>query len=261
MIIAYQGPQYTIGDFFLTTHAMYSHHVRGDKVVVMISPKTKENILDLYKRCNFLKLVEVEDDSTEYFLKLCSLEGYDGATFMSTNMLKGVRFQPLYKWFNNDEKPTIPPGCIGIHITSSTNYDRPTIPFFQSYLNVCKNYPVCFFGLKSDEDLFIKNYPGIKETVPEELWRFGKDSLLQTLANLGTLRGMICFSSWTAYGSTLQWVPTLELWGDKQWMSFSNIVRTMLGSPIHYSQDSYYAQPLPCLTEVFQYLTNYRIGG
>jgi ADP-heptose:LPS heptosyltransferase len=257
--LLYQGSENAIGDLLLGAHSMYNQRLLGRTVSVMIPKGVRPELKDLYYRCTFLQEV-IEVETPNIYIDFCSKNGYDSTFWLQDkNILKNIPFHPLNEWFKYDTKPTISAGYVGFQVASSSFYDRPIITHFKSYLETLHTFnlnPV-FFGAKKDEELFNKNYPDVKSTIPDVCWRFGKDSLLQTLANLKTLRGHYAFSSWTAYGAVLQGTPTIELWNDHQWQAYSSVVRTLLGNPIHYSQDSFWGSPSPYPVEVFDYLKKY----
>ena len=259
--LLFQGSEKAIGDLLLNAHSMYNQHLLGRSISVMIPKSVRSELKDLYFRCTFLQdVIEVEEASHEIYVDFCSKNKYDTTLWLKDkDILKNIPFHPLNEWFEYNTEPTISSGYVGFQVTSSAFYNRPVITHFKSYLNTLNNFNILpvFFGSKKDEELFEKNYPDVKKTVSDERWRFGKDSLLQTLANLKILRGHYAFSSWTAYGAVLQGTPTIELWNDRQWQSYSSVVRTLLGSPIHYAQDSFWGKPSPYPVEVFDYLKKY----
>jgi hypothetical protein len=144
-------------------------------------------------------------------------------------------------------------------VASSTNFERPAIPNLHLFIENVLNYPPykpVFVGTAKDEVLFNSLYPGLRERfqIPDEHWRFGKDTLFQTMSNIKLFSGMITFSSWTAYVAALQGVPALEFWNLNQWMFFTALVRKNLGDPVHYIQDFYLDGASPYMMKIFQYL-------
>jgi hypothetical protein len=260
--VLYMGSGGTVGDLLLSSHYMYHQHVLGREVSVAIPKALRNELKDLYKKHTFLKsVVELEDFLKEPYLKYCADNGFEHSLhFEDVKFIREVEFHPLRQWFQYSEKPNIEPGCIGIHVTSSTNYDRPKVTHLDIYLSHCWNcgYKVAFLGTQKDEELFNSLYPDVKAKVPENLWRFGKDSLLQTMANLGDMIGLIVFSSWTSYAALLQGVPVIEMFSMHQWQIFSTLINQMMGRPVHYSQVCFWDSPSPWMaSQIFPKLKEY----
>ena len=260
--ILYQGSGGTIGDLFLSSHIMYHQHTLGRSISVAIPKSLPITLKDLYYRHNFLKsIIEMDDISTIPYLTYCTQNRYESSLHITDlKYIKNV-FHPLHEWFEYNEptKPTIEPECIGFHITSTSNYDRPAIPHLDQYLDKCwsNKIKVVFMGSPKDEKLFNSLYPWAREmSFQNESYRFN-DTLLQTIANIKTMRGMITFSSFSAYIAVLQGVPTIELWCSNQWQMFSRLVAQMIGSPAHYVQCHYLDEPSPYFPEVYVWMKNY----
>lgn len=258
--LIYQGSGGTIGDLLLSSHYMYNQHVLGREVSVVIRKNLRPELKDLYQRHNFLKsIIELDEISGEPYLQYCREKGYESSQYVvDVKHVIGATYHPMSEWMPYPDQPKIDgKDCIAVHVTSSANYNRPAVPALNKYLEIIRNSgkkPV-FLGTDKDEKLFESLYPGVKETVPAEHWRFGKDTILQTFSNLKVVAGAIIFSTGTAYAAALQGTPVLELWNTDQWLTYSSYVRQMLGNPIHYLQDCFWDTPLPHLvTEVFPYL-------
>lgn len=253
-----------LGDTFFTAHYMVHQKLQGNKVYAAIPTDLNPEIRKLYYNFTFIDgVIELSfflDDNK--FLSYCSEMGFLPCRYLlDLEYLKGLIFRPLcgdpFPWFKNDTEPTIDTSnSIGFQIASSQNYDRPRIPNLNAYLDQVKQAgltPV-FFGTKKDEKLFIKNYPAVHALYRENdiSWRFGKDTLLQTIANIKNLKGHIVFSSGTSPIAAFYGVPVLELWTREQWQFFSPLAHYMLGSPIHHIMQSYDEYPSPVLIkEIF----------
>ena len=203
----YQGSGGTIGDLFLFSHCIY-HLSLQHKISVAISKNLRTELKQLYIRHKFLdKIEELEDDvfcDVDKFKRFAVDKNYIAITYLHDFwFFKDVTFKHLNNWFDLQEKPNADfSNCIGIHIASSSNWDRPSIPFVKTWLRQIReaNFKPYFLGTKKDEELLLQLYPEIKSwfTFEEEYWRFGKDSILQTIANISTVQGMLVFSSWSA---------------------------------------------------------------
>jgi ADP-heptose:LPS heptosyltransferase len=206
-------------------------------------------------------IVELEDFSKENYLKYCQEHGFEQCVYLEDiKYILHPAFFPLNRWFKYDFQPTLNPGdYVGFQVASSTNFERPAVPnlhlLIENVINYSPYRPV-FIGTAKDEVLFNSLYPGFRERfqIPEEHWRFGKDTLFQTMSNIKLFSGMVTFSSWTAYMAALQGVPTLEFWKMDQWMFFTGLVRKNLGDPVHYVQDFYLDGASPYMMKIFQYL-------
>ena len=259
-MILYQGSGGTIGDLLLSSHFMYSQHLSGKEIAVAIPKSLRPELKAFYSYHTFLKrVVELDVLAGDPFLQYCKDNGYEPARYVvDVQYVKGTIFHPLKDWMNYIPQPSMRcDRCIGVHVASSSNYDRPAVPHLARYLEIIRHYgyfPV-FIGTEKDKVLFDKLYPGVTGAVSREHWRFGKDTLFQTLSNIRDFSGMLTFSSWTAYAAVLQGVPCLELWNTDQWNMYSSYVRQMLGSPVHYLQDYFCDTPLEHLiSEVFPYV-------
>jgi hypothetical protein len=260
--ILYQGSTGALGDVFLSSHPMVLQHLAGREIYVALSKATPDIVKDLYKRITFLKsIIILEDFSRENYLKYCLNNNFESCLYVEDiKFILHPAFFPLNRWFKYDFQPTINPGeYIGFQVSSSTNYERPAIPNLHLFVENVLNYPPykpIFIGTSKDENLFNRLYPGFREKyqISDEQWRFGKDSLFQTMSNIKLFSGMITFSSWSAYVAVLQGVPAIEFWNLDQWMVYTGIVRKNLGDPIHYVQDFYLDGVSPYLIKIFQHL-------
>jgi hypothetical protein len=257
----YQGSGGTIGDLLLSSHSV-RHLAYFHKISVAIPQSLRQELKDLYTRHKFLTNIEELDDATFFdstkFKLYAANKNYCPIVYLKDIwFLKDITFCNLNEWFDLQEKPTIDfSKCIGTHICSSSNWNRPTIPHVKLWLQriQASNFKPYFFGTKKDEELLMSLYPEIKSwfTFEEDYWRFGKDSILQTMANISGMHGLIVFSSWSAYAAILQGVPVVELWNERQWQFYSPLVNRMLGGPVHYVAASYKEEPNPYLfTEIF----------
>jgi hypothetical protein len=257
----YQGSGGTIGDLLLSSHTSY-HLSLNNKISVAIPKSLRQELKDLYIKHTFLKGIEILDDNIFFDAdKFRNHAAANNATALiylkDIRFLNDVTFHHLSKWFDLQEKPNLDfSRCIGLQIASSSNWNRPSIPHVKLWLQKMQasNYKPCFLGTKKDEELLLRLYPEIKSwfVFEEDYWRFGKDSILQTMINISAMEGMIVFSSWSAYAAALQGVPVVELWNEKQWQFYSPVVNRMLGGPVHYVAASYKEEPSPYLfTEIF----------
>jgi hypothetical protein len=261
-----------IGDMFFTAHYMFHQKQLGNKVIAAIPTNLPQEVRDLYNHFNFMdEIIELpfflDDDK---FLSYCLDKNYKPCRFLKEmEYLKGIKVHPLGMWFKDTAIPRIDTrGCVGFQVASSAHYDRPIVPHLNSYVNLVVEAglkPV-FFGTQKDEGLFIKNYPDISARFFENIhaWRFGKDSLIQTIANLRNLYGHVVFSSGTSPIAVFQGVPVLELWTTDQSQYYSPLVHYMLGSPIHHLTQAFDSVPnknliksiFPRLKQYSQYFYN-----
>jgi len=178
----------------------------------------------------------------------------------SIEYIRDIKFYKLNEWFQNPIKPTFDTtNCIGIQLTSTTwQRQRPPIVHWNMFSEIIKNSKLqpFFHGSILDGEKILSIYPNAKELCKDEkYWRFGKDDILQTIANLQNCFAAISIGSWSAHPAVLQGVPTLDLWPPESWQFFSPMVRHLIGNPIHYLQDSILAIPSPfLLTECLPYL-------
>lgn len=228
----------------------------GAEVEVALPKDLPPEIFDLYRHHRFLDGIHIlESIADQDILSYSISRGFSEVSFFLKTAFhwRGIGFYKLSEWFHNPCEPQIEPGGIGIHWGSSAHWSRPAIPHWRIYLDLIRSSgrrPV-FLGGASDEEQMISKYPGIRDYCSgEEDWRFGRDPILQTMANIGELDGMISFSSWTAYAAVLQGVPALELWDRTQWLVYTSVTRVMLGNPAHYLQDAYDSPPCPGLLSV-----------
>jgi len=256
MNILYQGSGGAIGDLLLSSHYMFHQYCLGNKISVTIPENLREELKDLYAKHTFLEnIIMLKDISENPFLEYALKNGYEPSLYIKdVRFLKNAHFHPISEWMPYTCDPTIPAGCIGIHVCSSSNYARPKIPHLQSFI---RDDHVAFFGTEADEALFNTYYPDIRKTVPDELWRFGKDSLLQTFSNIRVCSGVVAFSSWSAYAAVLQGVPAIELWYLDQWQQYAQLVAQMLGRPVHYVQCPHVMEQLVPLKYIFHRLNFY----
>jgi hypothetical protein len=268
--IMYRGSSGTIGDMFFTSHYMYHQSLRR-KVIVVLPAELNPYILSLYSpehqpwidHIVFMPAHDFQDDRK--YLKLCEDNDCESNRYMlDLGILKDVTFHPLSEWFHYSDEPTFDSkGYIGLQIMSSGNWVRPRIPHIDTYIGLIKGagYRIALMGGAGDKDNFMKEYPQAGEWVKGDIyaWRFGRDSVLQTMANIKGMVGVLAFSSWTAYVAVLQGVPAMELWARDQWQFFSVLAYRMLGSPIHYLQDAFDTAPTPYLmSDIIPALKRYR---
>jgi len=259
----YQGSGGTIGDLLLSSHIMYHMYTKKNKVSVAIPNNLHEELKYLYTRHTFLDdIIEIDQGTftdVNKFIEYAIHNNFEPIIYLDENyiwLLHDIIFHPLFKWFNLIESPILNfKQYVGFHITSSTNWDRYPIPYIKSWIESVLNVNLrpCFIGTKKDEELILKLYPDIKSwySFDEQYWRFGKDSILQTIANISDMYSMIVFSSWSTYAAIFQGIPAVEMWNDKQWQFYSPIVNRMLGGPVHYVPASYKEPPSPfILTEI-----------
>ncbi len=259
--ILFQGSTGAIGDTFLSAHPMVLQNLAGTKIYVALSKNTPDHIKGLYRRMTMIEgIVELDDFSKESYLQYCQDHNFDSCVYLENiRYILHPAFFPLNRWFKYDFQPTIPyDSYVGFQVASSTHFERPAIPHLHLFVENVINYqwkPV-FVGTAKDEELFNKSYPEFREKyqIPDMQWRFGKDSLYETLSNLKLFSGMITFSSWTAYAAALQGVPVLEFWDLSQWMFYTATVRKNLGDPVHYIQDFYLDGASPYMMKIFQSL-------
>ena len=260
--ILYQGSTGTFGDFFLSTHPMaHCFFDNVDSIWVALNKKTPDIVKDLYKNVTFLSgIIELDDITSNSFEEYCNLNHFEPCYFINTFQFNiNNSFYPLKKWFQYKKDFTlVPDRYIGFQVASSSNYIRPAIPYLNIYLELIikQGYKPVFMGSKQDESVFNRLYPGLKEkyNIEENLWRFGKDTLYQSLSNITLYYGMLTFSSWTAYAAVLQGIPCIELWSTEQWLIYTPRVRRFLGDPVHYCQDYYIGFPTKHLIQVFTHL-------
>jgi len=170
----------------------------------------------------------------------------------SIEYMRDIKFYRLDKWFKNQIEPTFDTtNCIGIQLISSTwSRERPPITHWNTYSEMIKSSKLqpFFHGSAADGEKVLSVYPNIKELCMEEkYWRFGKDDILQTIANLRNCFMAIGIGSWSVHPAILQGVPSLDLWPPESWQFFSPMVKHLIGNPIHYIQDSISAVPSPLL--------------
>jgi hypothetical protein len=260
--ILYQGSTGAIGDVFLSSHPMMLQHYQGTPIYACLDKNAPEHVKDLYRRVKFLKgIIELEEFTRENYIQYCRENNFDQCLYLEDiRYVLQPAFFPLNRWFNYDFQPTLEPGnYFGFQVASSTNYERPAIPHLDVFVEHVINYPsykAVFIGTSKDEKLFNELYPGFREKyqILDEHWRFGKDSLFQTMSNIRMFSGMVTFSSWTAYAAALQGVPTLEFWSMNQWILYTPMIRKNLGDPVHYVQDFYLDGATPYMVKIFQYL-------
>lgn len=244
--ILIQGSGGTIGDVFLSSYPLYNYLLANpsSKIYAAIPKNINDSIKDLYSRQKFLSgVIELESVQEDVFLKFCSEGSFIPALFLkSWQFYKNINSVPLCNWFDVPNEPTIGENTIVVHVASSSNYNRPEIPNLNTYINLIMEagYSPLFIGTKKDEDLFLKMYPSIPNLVKDEnLWRFGKDSLLGTMSIINASSGIFSFSSWSSIYGALCGKPVLELWNSDQWLFYSSTVKYLLGSPINLLQNGY----------------------
>lgn len=244
--IAFQCPVSTIGDVFFTCHLAYGNHVEKNTKVYLYTPTDlRGDLKNIIDRTDFFERVNSGEGNLheDLFVKDCIQRDLDPHLFTRTAQHYNIKHYPLQKWFNTSglDKTVRLDNYIILHITSSNNYNRPKIDNLITHLNYIKesgNTPV-IIGTHADEELTLKHYPFIKEYFNDETWRFGKDTLEQSMGNILNAKGILSFSSWSSVFAALAGVPTLELWFWDQWLHFNTLAKTMLGNPIHLLQVSY----------------------
>lgn len=245
-----QGSGGTIGDIFLSSHPVFNHYRREPFEVHVAIPKTvDDSIRDIYRRHKFLSGIHELDDIREGITPYCQENGFIPILFLhawGSPFYTNVTFNSLDLWFDKPDEPTVTQNnTIIFHVSSSANFERPKIPFFEHYLNYVIQsgfFPV-FIGTEKDEKSFVTNYPNIRSIIPDELWRFGKDTVQQTMSNISRSEGCIAFSSWSSIYAALCKKPVIEIWNFEQWLFYNNIVKYLIGSPIHMYQNSYMTEP------------------
>ena len=255
-----QGSGGTIGDIFLSSHPAYNLHLNSNKDIYVAIPKNISlEIKEIYRRHKFfVDVIELETLEESYFLKYCEDNSFEPCLFLkSWNLYKDISFKPLKKWFTPVGIPTIPyDNAIIVQVASSTNYERPPIPNLGVYIQdiIDAGYSPVLMGTSQDESYVLKVYGDLKKYFPEDMWRFGKDTLLQSLSNVEISQGCFCFSSWSSIYSSLCEKTTLELWSQEQWLYYNNITKYLLGSPINLIQNLYNSE-IPCnyFTELFTF--------
>lgn len=255
-----------IGDMLFTAHYMYHQKQMGNLVLSAIPTNLKPEVRDLYRHFGFmdgvLELPFFLDDVK--FLRFCNESEFKPCRFLiDLDYLKDIKFYPMHLWFSDRTQATIDTnGCIGFQVASCSHYDRPPVLYINNYLKLVEDAglkPV-FFGTLRDEELFRKYYSNIakKYSSNDHAWRFGKDNILQTIANIKNLNGHIVFSSGTSPMAAFQGVPVLELWGSGQFQFYSPFVHYMMGNPIHHITQSYDAFPdKNLIKEIFPRLKYY----
>ncbi len=253
--ILLQGSNNTIGDFFFSMHPVESFIAKNPGYTIDVAVRADSKTNYLYESCkhvdNIIKLDDISDSSIYAYGKE---NGYALSVLMLKcfPLLRDTSFRPLKTWFKmeNLPQPNIREDKYTlIHVTSSSNYDRPKVPYFDKFLEIigkAGSKPL-FIGTEKDETLFKSLYPSCSDYVGTYLWRFGKDSVLQTMSNISICDSALVFSSWSAYAATLLGVPTMELWGLNQHNMFNPLVKLMLGNPIHLLQDRYDIDPIYAL--------------
>jgi hypothetical protein len=252
-----QGSNNTIGDFFFSAVPLaHIKSIEPDCVIDVIL--TKESKTDyLYEQCRFLNsIIKLDDASDKSVYEYGSKNAYTSVSLLlkSSHLLKNIQFHALRTWFKTENlpPPNIPQGRYTlVHVTSSTNYSRPRIPFLSSFLSYITESGIqpLFIGTKQDEELFKQSYPDCTyfNNLDPSLLRFGLDNVFQTMANIARCESALVFSSWSAYAAVLQGVPTIELWNYEQHNFFNPYVKLMLGNPVHLLQDRFDIAPSPFL--------------
>jgi len=248
--IIYQGSGGTIGDIFFSSLPMFHQHKMGRKIYVALPRSLKPFIRELYDCHTFLDgIIEMDDIQESNFLKEAAKLDMEPCLFIkSIQFIKDAKFYKLSEWFNNPKQPTFDSNnCIAIQIVSTSFRERPKIKHWDKYEHMIKQSKLqpFFHGTKEDEIKILEEYPGIRDMCKDEYWRFGKDDVLQTIANIKNCHSVIASSSWSAYVAVLQMVPAIELWPPSMWLFYTPRVRQMLGNPIHYLQDTTWAEPMP----------------
>lgn len=247
MNILIQGSGGTIGDTFLSSHPLVNRQEREVKVFAAIPKKLNESIKDLYSRQKFLQGVfELESIQEDSFLEFCRKEDFTPVLFLkSWDFYRRIKYCLLSTWFDKPNDPTIPSNSIIVQVTSTNNFNRPRIPYLEKYIQYIfdAGYFPAIIGTKKDEEYFNKIYPSIKEKIPEDFWRFGKDTLLQTMSNIDISQGVFAFSSWSSIYGALCRKPVLELWNNEQWLFYNQTVKYLLGNPYNLFQTLYSMEP------------------
>jgi hypothetical protein len=264
--ILLQGSNNTIGDFFFSMTPTVNFIDIHPEYTIDVALRKDSKTDYLYENCRHVKnIIKLDSISDETIYNYGRDNNYSLATLMLKNfpLLRDIRFHPLYTWFKTENLPA--PNIIKdkytlVHVTSSANYDRPKVPHFNLFLeaiNKSGSKPL-FIGTEKDEELFKQLYPECLSYKNTNLWRFGQDSVFQTIANISICDSALVFSSWSAYAAVLLGVSTMELWHINQHNLFNPLVKLTLGNPIHLLQDRYDIEPVHALfTECLPIMKHY----
>lgn len=200
-------------------------------------------IRELYGCHKFLDgIVEMEGFGRGTFLEAAEVRGMEPVLFLDDfGFCRNVHFHKLGEWFHNPKGSTFDAsGCVGIHAMTTKWRERAPVLHWSSYMKLIKEAGLSpyFHGTMEDGKRMELVYPDAKGLCPEEHWRFGKDGILETIANLGKCAFVIGVGTWSAPVAALQGVPALDLFDAEPWQFFSPLVRQMIGNPVHYLQDS-----------------------
>lgn len=258
--ILFQHTSGTIGDLFIVSHIMYNNFKRGFQVYAAIPKTLSGHVREILDAHNFIADI-IETENISNIDKLASELQMHACYFLQTaTFSRHIKFYPVQNWINlKDTKCTVVGDYIVVHVASSANYNRPVIPNFENYIEQIeqiRNKPV-FIGTFQDEELFKKSYPDIysKYNNQDECWRFGKDSLKETMANILQSNGVFTFSSWSSIFSALAKKPTFELWNSDQWPLYNQQVKYLLGSPVNLIQGPYNVNAaMPIFRQPFSYV-------
>ena len=268
--ILIQGSGGTIGDVFLSSHPLVNYLKEKEKeekeeiieLYAAIPTNTPDSIKDMYSRQKLLTNVfEIESVHEDVFLPFCKTNNFTPCLFLkSWQFYKNIRYQELSSWFDKPSEPTLSnDNIIIVHVTSSSNFNRPKIPHFNKYIQYIfdAGYTPVLIGTSKDEEYFTCTYPDIREKIPEDMWRFGKDTLPQTMSNIDISKGVFTFSSWSSIYGALCKKPVLELWNDEQWLFYNNTIKYLIGSPITLFQNHYASCPqYNHFDQSFKYMLN-----
>jgi hypothetical protein len=249
--ILYQGSGGTIGDTFVSSIQMYNQHIQGRRIYAALPKSLPPTIKKLYEYHTFIDGIIYMDDINEPYLldKAQELDMAPCIYLKSTQFMRDIKFFKLSDWFKNPVEPNFDShNCIGIQIVSSSAIQRPPITQWDILARMIKESgkQPYFHGSVADEAKAIERYPNAKELCGDEkYWRFGKDDVLQTIANLKDCYCAVGIGSWSVHLAVMQGVPALDFWPTDSWQFFSPVIRHLVGNPIHYIQDSITAIPPP----------------
>lgn len=252
MKIITQGSLNTFGDFFVSTHIMYNFHRQGHEVNVALHRNgIKESTLELYKRVGFFSSVFLMgDEEWERFPEYCYERGYEPHKYLSSIPIEGgMRFYNLRHWFNLNgcEKAVDFDNYIIVQVASSSNYKRPKIPCLDKWVSQIEQAQMIplFIGTKADEELFCSSYSEISEKYKgQECWRFGKDSIWQSMGNVINAKAALVFSSWSSIIASLVGIYTIEMWSHEQVLTYGSVIKYYIGSPVSLIQIPFTYEPV-----------------
>jgi len=260
--IIFQGSGGSVGDIFLSSAPLYQFKKKtGTPIEIAISKSLKPELKLIYKNHKFIdKIHEVDSVEEASFIAYCTENNSHAGLYLKTlRHYKYHEFTYLDEWLHVDEEPTIDTTkCIAIQ-WSSSSWERPQIEWGVDFIkNILSSglFPLFIGGNQTEKDLFIRHYPEtLNLGIPEQYWRFGTDTILQTIANLRNCYAVTSIMSWAVVVGSLLGVPALDLWDLRGYHINSPFVRQNLGNPLHYLQDLYTTRPHYLLIDkIFPYL-------